>query len=91
MRERGGDENDLRRWRQVSVHVVNLLLETYRQQVNIHCKTKTFLCDKIETEQFKVEPSSPLFSISSASSNTSILIDLVRRFRLLIMSEKKRK
>ena len=28
----------------------------------------------------------PLFSISSASSRTSILMDLVRRFRLLIMS-----
>ena len=32
----------------------------------------------------------PLFSISSASSRTSILMALVRRFRLLIMSGKHR-
>lgn len=84
--QRGADEAHLRGRGQVAVHVVDLLFETCRNMVEVQKGTQSSRGWRCTGPHQRAVP---LFSISSASSRTSILMARVLRLRLRIMSEEK--
>ncbi len=89
--QRGADETHLSGRRQVSVHVIDLFLKTCRNKTqsreswNQHSPVHTH--DLMHPEAFY--DTLPLLSISSASSNTSILMARVLKLLLRIISDRR--
>lgn len=79
-------------WGKISVHVIDLLLETWKD-TRSKCQDLVTSMKLLSSENrsWPLLPFLPLFSISSASSNTSSFIARVRKLLLLIMSVAKNK